>query len=435
MLPKKMLLVLSLVAAVTMTGCAINPVTGRSELAFYEMSEGEEISIGKKAFPSAIQQMQGEVNDPALQAYVGKVGKKLAAVSHRPQLPYRFVVLNDSTPNAFAVPGGAIAITRGLLVGMENEAQLAAVLGHEIGHVTARHAAQGIQRGMLLNLGVIILGEATGGYSAIARQGGQLAATLIDNSYSREQESESDRLGIDYMVRAGYSPFGSVQLQEFLLKQSGEHDPAWLAGLFRTHPFSRERMVANQAYIQSRYPATLHDSAYGMAPAPFRAATAGLRKSAKAYALYDQARQEEQRKNPGRATELYRQAVQAAPDQALLHSALGHALLRQEKLAEAKPYLAKAVTLDGNYFASRLGLGYVLVQEKEWGGAIRELTRSMDLMPTLEGAYFLAEAHEHGGDRRQAVILYKQVAAADPKGRLGRSAASRLQALPGGRSF
>lgn len=416
-----------------MTGCAVNPVTGRSELAFYEMSEAEEVDIGKKAFPSAIQQMQGEVDDPVLQTYVGKVGKKLAAVSHRPQLPYRFAVLNDSTPNAFAMPGGAIAITRGLLVGMENEAQLAAVLGHEIGHVTARHAAQGIQRGVLLNLGVIVLGEAAGGYSAVARQGGQLAATLIDNSYSREQESESDRLGIDYMVRAGYNPLGSVQLQEFLLKQSGEQNPAWLAGLFRTHPFSRERMAANQAYIQGRYPATLHDSAYVVGAEPFRAATTGLRKSAKAYALYDQARQEEQRKNLGRATDLYRQAVQAAPDQALLHSALGHVLLRQEKLAEAKPYLAKAVALDGNYFASRLGFGYVLTQEKDWGGAIRELTRSMDLMPTLEGAYFLAEAHDHGGDRRQAVALYKQVAKADPRGRLGRSAASRLQALTGGR--
>lgn len=431
MLVKRMLCLTLLVAVSVLAGCAVNPVTGRSELAIYEMSEKEEIDIGQKAFPSAIQQMQGEVDDPALQAYVGKVGKKLAAVSHRPQLPYRFAVVNDSTPNAFAMPGGAIAITRGLLVGMENEAQLAAVLGHEIAHVTARHAAQGIQRGMLLNLGVTILGEAAGGYGVLARQGGQLAATLIDNSYSREQETESDRLGIDYMVRAGYNPQGSVQLQEFLLKQSGENDPAWIAGLFRTHPFSKDRMIANQAYIQSRYAAALHDSSYAMAPEAFRSATAGLRKSAKAYELYDQGQQEERRKNFGRAVELYRQATQAAPNQALLQSALGTALLRQGKPAEARPYLAKAVALDGNYFESRLGLGYVLAQQKEWAGAIRELTRSMELMPTLEGGYWLAEAHEQGGDRRQAFTLYKQVAAADPNGRLGRDAALRARRLGG----
>ncbi|MEW6594105.1 MAG: M48 family metalloprotease [Thermodesulfobacteriota bacterium] len=414
-----------------MTGCAVNPVTGRSELAFYEMSEKEEIDIGKKAFPSAIQQMQGEVKDQTLQTYVGKVGLKLAAVSHRPQLPYRFVVVNDSTPNAFALPGGAIAITRGLLVGIENEAQLAAVLGHEIAHVTARHAAQGIQRGILLDLGVIILGEAAGSYSAVARQGGQLAATLIDNSYSREQESESDRLGIDYMVRVGYNPQGAVQLQEFFLKQSGEQDPAWIAGLFRTHPFSRERMVANQAYIRGRYPAALHDPAYTLAPEPFRAATAGLRKAARAYALYDEGRQEEQRKNLSRAVELYRQAVQAAPDQAMLQSVLGNALVRQGQVGAARPHLEKAVALDGGYYESRLGLGYVLGQEKEWAGAIRELTRSMELLPTLEGAYFLAEAHDKGGDRRQALTLYRQVAAADPNGRMGRAAALRARQLGG----
>lgn len=436
MLPKTIMVWMLLpIALSALAGCAVNPVTGRSELAFYEMSEGQEIDIGKKTFPKALQQMRGEFHDPALGTYVNTIGRKLAAVGHRPQLPYRFAVVNDSTPNAFAMPGGAIAITRGLLMGIENEAQLAAVLGHEIGHVTARHAAQGIQRGMLLNLGVAILAEAAGdaSYSAVARQGSQLAATLIDSSYSREQETESDRLGIDYMVRAGYNPLGSVQLQEFLLKQSGEHDPAWVSGLFRTHPFSRDRMEANRSYIQSRYPATLHDPAYTLAPESFRAATAGLRKTAKAYASYDEGRQEEQRKNLAKAVEFYRQAVQAAPDQALLQFALGNALLRQEKGSAARPSLEKAVALDGNYYESRLALGYVLAQEKEWGGAIRELTRSMELLPTLEGAYFLAEAHEHGGDLRRAVNLYKQVAAADPNGRLGRTAALRARQLGGGR--
>ncbi|HSR36078.1 MAG TPA: tetratricopeptide repeat protein, partial [Desulfurivibrionaceae bacterium] len=234
---------------------------------------------------------------------------------------------------------------------------------------------------------------------------------------------------IDYMVRAGYNPLGSVQLQEFLLKQSGEQDPAWISGLFRTHPFSKDRMVANDAYIKSRYAAMLHDSHYGLGADQFRAATAGLRKSAKAYGLYDEGRKAEAKRDLAKATDLYRQAVQAAPDQALLHTALGIALLRQEKTGEARTHLEKAVALDGGYYESLLGLGSLLLRERDWGGAIRELSRSMALLPTLEGAYFLAEAHDKGGDQRKAVTLYKQVATADPNGQLGRNAALRLRQL------
>ncbi|MBU3937569.1 MAG: M48 family metalloprotease, partial [Proteobacteria bacterium] len=133
-------------------GCAVNPVTGKSELAFYSMSEQEEVSLGSKAFPEAIQRMQGEYHDQRLKEYVTAIGMRLAQVSHRPHLSYSFKVVNDSSPNAFAMPGGNIAITRGLLVALESESQLAAVLGHELGHVTARHSMQNLQRGILLNI-------------------------------------------------------------------------------------------------------------------------------------------------------------------------------------------------------------------------------------------------------------------------------------------
>lgn len=426
--------VLMLVGVLTdLTGCATNPVTGRSELAFYEMSEQKEIDIGQKTYPKAIQQMKGEFHDPALQEYVNAVGRRLVAVSHRPQLPYQFKVLNDSAPNAFAMPGGPIAITRGLLVGIENEAQLAAVLGHEIAHVTARHAAQGVQRNLLLNLGMAILSEATAeaSYSGVARQAGQVAGVLVESSYSREQESESDRLGIDYMVGAGYDPQGAVQLQEFFLKQSGEHDPLWIEGLFRTHPFSRDRMLANQYYIRSRYAGMVSSPEYRLGVEPFQAATAGIRKTSKAYALYDEGKKEERNRNIAKAVGLYRQAAEAAPDQALLHAALGMALMQQEDLAQARTHLQRAVGLDDGYYESHFGLGYVLLQGREYEGAIREFKRSMDLLPTLEGAFFLAEAYEKSGDGRRAVNLYKQVAAADPNGRLGRTAAVRARQLGG----
>lgn len=417
------------------SGCAVNPVTGRTELAFYEMSEAKEIEIGKQAFPKAVQQTKGEYQDPALKEYITQVGMRLARVSQRPNLPYAFKVVNDSTPNAFALPGGHIAITRGLLVDLQNEAQIAAVLGHEVGHVTARHAVQGIQRNILLTLGLTVLSSATGdtSYSTVSRQAGQIAATVIDSSYSREQERESDRLGMDYMVRARYNPQGAVQLQEYFLKKSeSERDPFWLEGLFRTHPFSKDRMFANQSYIRTRYSYTLNNPDYIMGREAFLEATSKLRETRKGYELYDKARELEQKNNLAEAIKTYKLAIKAAPDEALIYTGLGVALLTKEDFAQARQHLNKAIELDGNYYESRLALGYIFLKQGENHAAVRELKRSMELLPTLNGAFFLAEGHEKVGDRGCALELYRQIAEADSQGRFGREAAARVRALGGG---
>ncbi len=419
---------------ILLAGCAVNPVTGKSELAFYNVSESEEIKLGQKSFGNAVQQMSGVYQDQALNNYVDAVGQRLAKVSHRPHLPYKFQVVNDSSPNAFALPGGPIAITRGLLVGLENEAQLAAVLGHEIGHVTARHAVQGLQRNMLWSLGAAVIAGATSdtSYGPIARQAGQLSATLLENSYSREQESESDRLGIDYMVAAGYDPVGAIQLQEFFLKKSeGEKNPSWLTGLFRTHPFSRDRMGANQNYIHTRYPNAVNNPNFILGPQQFLEATKGLRATQKAYDLYDQGQQQESKNNLAGTIDLYRQAVRAAPDQALIHTGLGLALLKTDKVNEAGAHFSQAVKLDPNYYASRLGLGYVLLNQHNYNASVEELQQSMKLRPTLGGAFFLAEGYEKTGQFQKAFDLYSEVAAADPNGKMGQTAAVRARALSG----
>lgn len=417
-----------------LSGCAVNPVTGKSELAFYPVSEAEEVKLGQQSFGSAVQQMSGEYQDEALTNYVNSVGQRLARVSHRPHLPYQFEVVNDSSPNAFALPGGPIAITRGLLAGLENEAQLAAVLGHEIGHITARHSVQGLQRGILTNIGMAVLAGATSdvSYGQAARQAGQIAAAAINSSYSREQERESDKLGIDYMAAAGYNPYGAVQLQEFFLRKSeGERDPSWLEGLFRTHPFSRDRLIANQNYIQSRYGQAANNPAYIMGRENFVRATASIRATRRGYDLYDQARQEESRNNLDGAISLYRQAITAAPNQALIHTGLGMALLKKDAVGEARNYLARAVQLDPNYYASRFGLGYVFAKQGDHYSAIGELQQSMKLQPTLNSAFFLAESYEKTGQLQKAYELYREVAAADPNGRFGQTAAARAKALGG----
>jgi predicted Zn-dependent protease len=413
-------------------GCAVNPVTGRQELALFSVSPSQEIQLGKESFPKAVQQMNGEYGDPTLAAYVNGVGKRLAQVAERPELPYEFRVLNDSTPNAFALPGGFIAITRGLLVNLENEAQLAAVLGHEIGHVTARDSVQGMQRGTLLGAGLAVLSVATGssGYGDAARQAGQLAAGLLDNSFSREQERQADQLGVDYMARAGYNPLGGVQLQEFFYRtvESGA-EPVWLTGLFRTHPFSKERLQDLQIYIADRYAPQQRDPRFVFNEQPFQRAVAGLKRTSKGYALYDKARQQEAQGNVPQAIATYLEAATAAPDQPLILTGLGLAYLRAKDVSGARPHLVRAVQLDDNYYMSRLGLGVVLLELDDVPAAVGHLEKSMALLPTGRGGYMLAMGYEKQGQRAKALDLYRQIAKAQPQSNLGQAAAKKVAEL------
>src|SRR3990172_9122676 len=149
--------------AIAVYACAVNPVTGRSELALVSFTQEEEIALGGKAYGPAVQQQGGFYRDSALEAYVQGVGMRLARVSHRPGLSYRYRVLNSSTPNAFALPGGFIVINRGLLVGLSSEAEMAAVLGHETGHVTAKHSLGGYQRALAANILLAGVAVGTGG--------------------------------------------------------------------------------------------------------------------------------------------------------------------------------------------------------------------------------------------------------------------------------
>jgi predicted Zn-dependent protease len=269
-------------------------------------------------------------------------------------------------------------------------------------------------------------------YGPLAQQAGELSAALLDRSYSRDQERESDLLGIDYMVQASYNPQGAVQVQEFFYRQlEGGTEPMWLSGLFRTHPFSKERMLANEAYIRSRYAQTLNQPNYVLRPETLQSATARLRQSRKGYELYDQARKLEEAGNLPQAVTVYLQAAAAAPDESLILTGLGMAYLKAEDATSARPHLTRAVQLDGNYYLSRRGFGYALLKKGDNSGAVRELEASMKLLPTLQGGYLLAEGYEKTGQPQKALELYRAVAQADPNGKLGRSAAERVRALGG----
>jgi predicted Zn-dependent protease len=225
-------------------GCATNPVTGRRQLAL--ITEAQEIQLGQQASQEVAQQL-GLVENEALQQYVQGVGARLARDSERPNLPWTFRVVDDPTPNAFALPGGFIFVTRGMMDVMDSEAELAAVLGHEIGHVTARHSVTQISRGQLaqlgLGLGSIFFPSAAQTFGGLAQTGMQ----LLFLRYGRDAERQADELGFRYALREGFEVREMDDVFATLLRMgqaSGRSEiPSWLS----THPAEPERIAAAQA--------------------------------------------------------------------------------------------------------------------------------------------------------------------------------------------
>ncbi len=391
-------LVLICLLAVAVYSCAVNPVTGRSELAIVSFSEEEEAALGAKAFTPAVQQQGGFFRDRELEEYVQGVGMRLARVSHRPNLNYRYRVLNSSVPNAFALPGGYIVINRGLLVGLENEAEMAAVLGHETAHVTAKHSLAGYQRAMASNVLVAGVVLATGGTTGVQEISG-ITASLIENGYSRDQEREADWLGIDYMVKAGYSPEGAVQLQEYFYRQlEGGKNPMWAEGLFRTHPFSKERLDNARARIAERYPDTVKNPSYTLNGTVFLRKTARLREAQKAYDVSDQGDKLLKAKRYDEALAKYLEAARMEPGQAPFHSSAGSVYMIRKNDAAAEGELRKAIELDGDLFEPRFLMGALRYGKREYRAAIPELERSMELYPTKQAAAMLSKSYEALGD-------------------------------------
>src|SRR5688500_2454983 len=242
-----------------LAGCAVNPVTGKRD--FTLMTEAEEIRKGQHA-AAEIRKAYNPYDDlPALQNYVNEIGQKLARNSHRPELGYHFTVVDSPQVNAFALPGGHIYITRGILAYLNSEAELAAVLAHEIGHVTARHNVRQYSAATAANTAATIGGLLVGIF--VPQLGGQaiqgvqsllgITGCVLVLGYGRGHELEADRLGAEYLARSGYDPQAMIKVISVLknqelfdieaAKQEGR-EPRRYHGLFATHPDNDTRLQA-----------------------------------------------------------------------------------------------------------------------------------------------------------------------------------------------
>lgn len=218
--------------------CATNPVTGKRQMSL--LSEADELAIGQQQ-DVEIRREMGVYDDPALQRYVEDIGQALARVSHRPTLPWSFTIVDNPAVNAFALPGGYVYLTRGLLAYLNDESQLAGVLGHEIAHVTARHAAQAYTRQAQAGIGLAILGifvPSTQPFTDLGAAG----LSVLFLRHGREAELEADRLGVEYASGAGFDPSGVPRFLATLARVNALSDrgvPNWLS----THPDPGSRVT------------------------------------------------------------------------------------------------------------------------------------------------------------------------------------------------
>ena len=402
-------------------GCAVNPVTGKNELAL--VSESQEINIGKENYLPSQQMQGGDYNvDQELSVYVNEVGQKLAKVSDR-QLPYEFVVLNNSTPNAWALPGGKIAVNRGLLIELNNEAELAAVLAHEIVHAAARHGAQSMERGMLLQGALMATGIAMQGsdYGNLVVGGAQLGASLIHTKYGRDDELEADYYGMIYMSRAGYDPMAAVGLQETFVRLSKKRNQNWLEGLFASHPPSADRVAAN------RKTASELDTGGELGTNRFNDRTASLRANKKAYDEYAKGQEALQKGAYKEAMQFADNALRIEPKEGHFYALQGDAHYKLQNYYGAVSSFNSAIKRNDNYFYYYLARGMTKRKLGKQRESYADLQASTKLLPTAIAYNALGEMELSGGNTVRASEYFNTAASSDsPAGREARQSLFQL---------
>lgn len=402
-------------ALLLLGGCATNPVTGKKEIVL--LSTSAEIDLGIDNYLTAQQTGGGQYTvDRELSEYVNTIGQRLSAVSDR-KLPYEFVVLDDGTPNAWALPGGKIALNRGLLIALENEAELAAVVAHEIVHAAARHGAHAWQRGVLFsaieNSVAIAAQDSSDAQYAIG--GANVALGLVGKKYSRSAELDADYYGMKYMHAAGYDARAAVTLQEKFVAFSKDQKRDWLDGLFASHPPSTERVKRNREALADFPPGG------ELGAARYLRATAHLRDTQSAYAQAARARQLLAKDSRAALGEIDA-AIRRADGEPMFHGIRGHALMHQQRARDAVRAYDRAIALAGapGYYEHFLGRGAARKQLGRTTAARRDLENSNALLPTAQATYLLAELAQQNGERDNAKQLFDRARAGG--GAIGESA-------------
>jgi len=413
----------SLTAAGWVVGCATNPVTGKSQLML--VSENQEISIDKQHSPHQFSADYGTTQDTQLNAYVAQTGRRMGALTHRPQMPYSFKVVNANYVNAYAFPGGTIGITRGIMLKMRNEGELAALIGHELGHVNARHTAEILSKSQLTNLvvGSLAIAGQSAGYGDLAAQLGMLGSGALLASYSRDNERQADNLGMQYMVKGGYGPDGMVGLMDILNKMNkGRHGYAEL--LFSTHPMSSERYSSAVNTARSTYAAAKRQPLYSER---YMDNTAGLRRMKGAIENMQKGETEMGKKNYTTAQGLFQKALKQSPRDYTGLVLMAKCQLAQKKNDAAERYLSTARQVYPQEGQAQYLDGYIQLKKKKYDTAIARFNAYDKMLPgNANTTFFKGYAYEGKGSKKPAAEHYYKYLQSVKQGENAKHAYNRL---------
>lgn len=411
--------ILLLIVLLVVSGCVTNAVTGKSQLRF--VGEEWENKVGAQAYAPSVQSQGGEyLADPQVQKYVQEVMAKLAAVSDR-ELPYEIVVLNNSVPNAWALPSGKMAINRGLLVELNSEAELAAVLGHEIIHAAAAHGASGQTRGVLLQ-GALVVGAILSEADPAVMTGASLGARVLNQTYGRAAELESDKYGMLYMSRAGYNPSAAVDLQKTFVRLYGDKKPDWINGLFSSHPPSQERVDANIKHAEK-----LPQGGF-MGVEAYQSTMAHLKKTQPAYQDFEDAKLALKEGDKIKAQNLLASAKKLEPNEALFDILDGDIDYLDKNYAQAIIKYDVAIVKNPRYFESTFSRGMAHFQMNNIDKAYPDLQATEKIFPGFGlNRYYLGLVEEQRGNIKTAVQYLNSVA--NPQTELGSKSIKALERI------
>jgi predicted Zn-dependent protease len=415
------------VAASSLAGCATSPVSG--ERILVGMSEEEERQIDRQVAPHQFSQDMGAVQDEAVNRYVAGLGGRMDDLTQRPNMPYSYRVLNANYLNAYTFPGGAMGVTRGIVTELDNEAELAALLGHEMGHVNARHAAQRQGQAMLSQAAVVGLAVAASAvdssWGGLAAIGGQIGASALLASYSRDNEREADGLGQDYMVKAGYPASGMVQLQSLLVRESKE-TPSLLETMFASHPMSSERLANAQRLAESKHAASLKANPQRER---FMDSTASLRRLKPAIDACKKGETAMARKQLPTAQGEFASALKLAPQDYAANLLMARCLAAQGRQKDALRYADAARSIYPQEAQAHKLAGVLQLAEKNPGAAVQSFEQFDKLLPGDPGIAFLkGVSYEGAGNQRAAADNYTRYLRSGGQGKPAEYSMSRLKA-------
>ncbi len=407
-----------------LSGCAINPVTGQQQLML--VSQQQEVQMDQQNSPHQFSADYGSIQDTKLNQYVSNVGQSLALASHRPDMPYNFRCVNANYVNAYAFPGGSIACTRGIMLKLENEAELAALLGHEVGHVSARHTASRMSSTMatqgILAVGVGVLATQNADFVPLAAGLGGVGAGLLLASYSRSDERQADSLGMNYMDNAGYDPEGMVGLMDELNKLH-KSAPSFVQQMFASHPMSTERY---DTAVNKR--ATTYAGNKGkLLRERYMDNIASIRKIAPAIEEMQKGEESMQKKAFANAEEHFSNALRIAPNDYAGLLLMSKCKLAQNKKGEGLQYAERAkVAYPTEAQALHLS-GMLNLDSKRYNRALADFDAYDKKLPgNPMTTFFKGVSYEALGKRDMAANEYSRFLQVNRQGDYARYAYDRL---------